>query len=230
MFGVKFGNKHSYDDFNVYLKEKDIGFPDVKRETVEIEGRDGCIDLSTVLTNDVKYKNRKLSFTFQAIGSKFDFPNIISKISNYLHGRNYHVVLDDDKTFYYEGNVTINKFKTNKALGEITIDVDAQPYKMEVVATGEPWIWDTFSFVDGIIHTSELTVNGTATINLINRRKVVSPTITCSDAMSATLNGVTVQLKKGENKVFDFRLKEGDNVVTFKGNGKVNIMYRGGSL
>ena len=42
MFGVKFGNKHSYDDFNVYLKEKDIGFPDVKRETVEIEGRDGC--------------------------------------------------------------------------------------------------------------------------------------------------------------------------------------------
>ena len=48
--------------------------------------------------------------------------------------------------------------------------------------------------------------------------------------MSATLNGVTVQLKKGENKVFDFRLKEGDNVVTFKGNGKVNIMYRGGSL
>ena len=230
MFGVKFGNKHSYDDFNMYLKEKDIGFPDVKRETVEIEGRDGSIDLSTVLTNDVKYKNRKLSFTFQAIGSKFDFPNIISKISNYLQGRNYHVVLDEDKTFYYEGNVTINKFKTSKALGEITIDVDAQPYKMEVVATGEPWIWDTFSFVDGIIHASELTVNGTATINLINRRKIVSPTITCSDAMSATLNGVTVQLKKGENKVYDFRLAEGDNIVTFKGNGKVNIMYRGGSL
>ena len=36
---------------------------------------------------------------------------------------------------------------------------------------------------------------------------------------------VNTQIKKPS-----YVLKEGDNVVTFKGNGKVNIMYRGGSL
>lgn len=228
MNGIKFGDKHSFDDFGLYLKEKEIGFPKPKRETVEVEGRDGSLDLS--LTDDVKFENRDLSFTFQTIGNRRSFLSIMSEISNAVHGLNLKVILDDDKGYYYEGNVTVNKFKSDKLLGEIVIDVDAQPYKMEVNGCGDEWEWDTFSFVDGIIHAASVTVSGTATVNLINLRKVVYPTFECSSAMTATLNGMTINLKKGTNKAIDFQLKEGSNEVTFKGNGTVAIKYRGGSL
>lgn len=37
-------------------------------------------------------------------------------------------------------------------------------------------------------------------------------------------------LPAGETTVYDIRLQEGDNYVTFTGNGTVKISYRGGSL
>ncbi|WP_195230587.1 hypothetical protein [Coprococcus comes] len=93
-----------------------------------------------------------------------------------------------------------------------------------------PWLWDTFSFVNGIIHLNEVTVSGTTTVNLLNRRKVVSPTFTCSAAMTVTHEGTRYSLPKGKTTVYDIRLQEGDNNVTFTGNGTVKIEYKGGSL
>ena len=57
-----------------------------------------------------------------------------------------------DKTFYYWGRCTINKFKTDRTLAIITVDCDVEPYKIETNSASEPWLWDVFSFVNGIIH------------------------------------------------------------------------------
>ena len=93
-----------------------------------------------------------------------------------------------------------------------------------------PWLWDVFSFVNGIIHVNEVKVSGSKKVNLINRVKIVSPTFTCSTAMKVTHEGNTYSLPAGETTVYDIRLQEGDNYVTFTGNGTVKISYRGGSL
>lgn len=230
MNSVTFGTKNSYKDFGLILTSKDIGLPDPKTETVDIAGADGVIDLTEVLTDDIKYKQRKLQFTFTVMDSMNEWSAILSEISNYVHGKRLRILLDWDKNYYYEGRCKVNQFKTNKRLATIVIDAEVDPYKLEVNSSSTPWIWDTFSFIDGIIYLNTVNVSGSITVNLLNRRKIVSPTFTVTSAMKVNFNGKTYDLPKGTTTVLEIRLQEGDNYVTFTGTGTVTIDYKGGSL
>lgn len=230
MNGVTFGTKHSYNDFGLILSSKDISLPNAKLKTVEVPGADGVIDLTEVLTDDVKYENRNLSFTFTVIDPLASWAAVLSEVTNYLHGRKLQIVMDWDRNYYYEGRCTVNQFKSNKRTATIVIDCDCEPYKIEKNSSSEPWVWDTFSFVDGIIYINKVTVEGSLSVTLLNRRKVVSPTFTCSSAIRVTHNGKTYSLAAGTTTVLDIRLQEGENIVTFTGNATVTIDYKGGSL
>lgn len=230
MDGVAFGTKHSYRDFGLILSSKTISLPKAKTKTVEVPGADGVIDLTEALIDDIKYQNRSLQFTFTVIDPMASWAAVLSAVTNYLHGRKMRIYMDWDRNYYYEGRCSVNQFKSNKRTSTIVIDCDCDPYKIEKNSASDPWIWDTFSFVDGIIYLNKATVSGSASVNLINRRKIVSPTFTCSAAMTVTFKDVTYSLPKGTTTVLDIRLQEGDNTVVFNGNGTVQIDYKGGSL
>jgi phage-related protein len=230
MDGVTFGTKHSYKDFGLILSSKDISLPKAKTKTVEIPGADGVIDLTEILTDDVKYENRTLSFTFTVIDPMASWSAVLSTVTNYLHGKKMRIYMDWDRNYYYEGRCSVNQFKSSKRTATIVIDCDCDPYKIEKNSASDPWVWDTFSFVDGIIYINKVTVSGTKSVALINRRKIVSPTFICSAAMTVTFDGVTYNLSKGTTTVLDIRFQEGENIVVFKGNGTVQIDYKGGSL
>lgn len=230
MNGVTFGTKHSYNDFGLILSSKSISLPKVKTKTVEIPGADGVLDLTECLTDDVKYQNRTLQFTFTVVDPLASWAAVLSEVTNFLHGRKLRIYMDWDKNYYYEGRCSVNQFKSDKRTATIVIDCDCDPYKIEKNSSSDPWVWDTFSFVDGIIYINKVTVSGSATATLINRRKVVSPTFTCSAAMTATFEGVTYNLPTGTTTILDIRLQEGENIISFRGNGTVRIDYKGGSL
>lgn len=227
---VTFGTKNSYDDFGLILTDKNIGFPEPKLEEVDVIGADGIIDLSEVLNDDIKYKTRKLQFTFTVLkGSKY-WASTVADVANYLHGKKLRIQMDFDPAYYYTGRCKINSFKTSKRLCTITIDAECEPYRLDINGNGEKWLWDTFSFQNGFIRVSAVTVNGSLQVNLQNQRKIVSPTFTCSTAMTVTFDGVTYNLPKGKTQVLGIRLQYGTNYVTFKGNGTVKIEYQGGAL
>ena len=228
--GVRFGTKHSYDDFDLILQKKDLSLPEPKTEQIEVTGRNGAIDLTESLVDEVTFKNRTITFTFVVLNGLLYWSKALSDLTNYLHGRKMQIILDADKTFYYYGRCTVDKFESKQRLATIVVKCDVEPFKIEVNGAGMPWLWDTFSFINGIIHVNEVTVSGTKTVNLLNRRKVVSPTFTCSEAMVVTFDSVTYNLPAGKTTVYDIRLQEGDNEVTFTGNGTVKIEYKGGSL
>jgi hypothetical protein len=48
--------------------------------------------------------------------------------------------------------------------------------------------------------------------------------------MNVTFEGETYLLKAGEQKVYDIFFAEGENTLTFTGNGTISIDYIGGSL
>lgn len=227
---VTFGTKNSYDDFGLILTDKNIGFPEPKLEEVDVIGADGVIDLSEVLNDDIKYKTRKLQFTFTVLkGSKY-WASTVADVANYLHGKKLRIQMDFDPAYYYTGRCKINSFKTSKRLCTITIDAECEPYRLDINGNGEKWLWDTFSFQNGFIRVNAVTVNGSLQVNLQNQRKIVSPTFTCSTAMAVTFDGVTYNLPKGKTQVLGIRLQYGTNYVTFKGNGTVKIEYQGGAL
>lgn len=227
---VTFGTKNSYDDFGLILTDKNIGFPEPKLEEVDVIGADGVIDLSEVLNDDIKYKTRKLQFTFTVLKGNKYWASTVADVANYLHGKKLRIQMDFDPAYYYTGRCKINSFKTSKRLCAITIDAKCEPYRLDINGNGEKWLWDTFSFQNGFIRVNTVTVNGSLQVNLQNQRKIVSPTFTCSTAMTVTFDGVTYNLPKGKTQILGIRLQYGTNYVTFKGNGTVKIEYQGGAL
>ena len=213
MKGVKFGGLHSFYEWGLILSEKEIEPPKPKTKTVDVDGADGVLDYTEAF-GDVKYQNRQLTFKFYKASIVPDgFLALFSLVQNTIHGKTMQVILDDDPANYYFGRVTINEWKSNKRLGEIVIEVDAQPYKLKV---------------DETVVTRAVT--GSADIILANSRKPVVPTITTTAAMTIVFGGYTAAVQAGTFRLPELQLQAGQNTVKATGTGNITFRYREGSL
>lgn len=231
MNGVMIGEKHSYRDFGLILSSKVIGPPEPQTKFVAVPMRDGSLDLTESLTGDVRFKDRTITMTFSVIDPVNMWSARVSEIENYLHGKRFRIIFDDDCAFYYVGRVEANSWKSQKGYGKLVIEGTCEPYKYDVQSTSEDWLWDVFDFETGYIHeASEVVVDGQADIVIIGKRKQTYMTITASAEMTMEYAGMTFIIKEGTQKLYDVLLPEGENVLTFKGNGTVTVDYIGGSL
>lgn len=228
MYGIKFDDLHSYDDLGLVLTSKDMGTPKPKTMTVDINGAHGVIDLTESLTGYVQYENRQLRFEFQVFAGKTAWVSAYSDLLTAIHGKTMKVVLDEDPDFYYSGRVTVNTWTSMKSLNTIVVEVDADPFKYSMISSEEPWLWDPFSFVDGVIYYTSYTVNGSLSVRLPNEKMVQSPYFDCSAAMQVTVKGVTYDLPAGRSQNYDILLEDNITEMTFTGNGTVKVIYRGG--
>lgn len=231
MIGVTIGEKHSYDDWGLILSSKTISPPVPKTNNVSVPLMDGTIDLTEILTEDIKYEDRNLKFTFSVVDKRKSWAEKISEIENYIHGKRMKIVCDDDPAFYYIGRVSVDNWNSDSRVGKLVVNCTVEPFKYDILSSAVDWEWDIFDFDQGIINeTGELIVDGTRTITLICRRKRMFPIFTASAAMTVKFDGVTYNLPAGSNKIYDIFMCEGENELTFTGDGTVSIDYIGGSL
>lgn len=211
---VIFNNdKSAYDDWNIVLTKAEIPLPTAKTSTVNIKGSDGVLDLSEVLTGDIVYNNRTIKLTFEMMDDT-DYYDLISNISNYLHGKKITVTLTNDEDYYYVGRASISNWECVKRQGKIVIDVDCDPYKYAVTET-----------------TMMVNVaNQTKTITLSNSRKRVCPNLNVTGTITLTIDDAEYELSEGQQQLVNFRLIEGNNTIKVSGNGTVVISYRQGAL
>lgn len=213
MKGVKFDNFHSFYEWGLILSEKEIKSPKPKTKEVDIAGGDGILDY-TEYFGGVKYENRQLSFKFSKANIVPDgFLALFSVVQNALHGKKMKVVFDDDLDHYYIGRVSVNEWKANKRIGEITIEVDAEPYK--------------YSMTETVVTQA---ISGTQSILLTNSKMPVVPTITTTAAMTIAFGGYSVAVQAGTFRIPELQLAEGQNAVTVTGEGSIIFRYRQGSL
>ena len=205
--------KSAYDEWNIVLTKADIPLPEPKTSLVEIKGADGVLDLSEVLTGDILYNNRVITLTFEMMDDT-DYYDLISNISNYLHGRIVTISLTNDEDYYYVGRASISQWQCSKRQGIIVIMVDAEPYKYSVTETTM------------IVNVA----NQTKTITLQNSRKRVCPTLNVTGTITLTINGVDYELAEGKQQLVNFILVEGNNTIKISGNGTLVITYRQGAL
>lgn len=236
MDGVTFGTKHSYRDWGLLLKSRPvISPPSPKTVYVDIPGSDGVIDLTESLTGDVKFDNRTIKCEFVVLDARNRWSDIYSEIMDYLHGQRMRVRLDEDPTYYYEGRLQVNEWKSDKVTSTITIEGDVEPYKMEMFSSLEDWEWDSFNFETGIIRNyKEIRVDESLTFMIEGRRKSVVPSFTVvsddGSGLQVRFNGTTYDLPDGTSRVLNIVIKNGTNTLYFTGNGTVSIDYRGGRL
>lgn len=211
---VIFNNeKSAYYDWDIVLTKAEIPLPTPKTSTVDIKGADGVLDLSEVLTGDILYNNRPAKLTFEMMDDT-DYWDLMTKISNYLHGQKIKFTLNNDEDYYYTGRATINQWECIKRKGKIVISVDCEPYKYAVIET---------------IKTVQIN-NQTKTVTLMNNRKRVCPILDVTGTITLRINGVDYELAEGKQQLINFKLVEGNNSIQVSGNGTLTISYRQGAL
>ncbi len=121
-------SKHSFRDFGLILTEQKIGLPGPKTYMVEIEGRNGSLDLSESF-GEIKYENRELNFTFELIENVESWIDRMKKVAAFLHGQKMKIITWSDPNFYYIGRCNIEEYNSVSKLGKIEISCDCDPYK-----------------------------------------------------------------------------------------------------
>lgn len=229
--GVLFGEKHSLDDWGLIFSTKTISAAEPQVTRINVPGRNGAIDYSEVLTNNIKYNDRTLSITFYTKRNVSEYPIIMAEIQNYLQGQKMHIVFDDDCAFYWLGRPQLDSMQCDKSLGKIVITAVVDPYKYTIQSTDEDWLWDPFDFEQGVINEfADLTVNGTLSIDVLQVGRYVNPIITVDNPMTVTFEGNTYNLVEGSNLMYEIVLSDTSKTMTFNGNGKVSVNVTGGSL
>lgn len=213
---------NSYEHLDLILSTKTIGAALVKSQSVDIPCGDGELDY-TEYFGAVNYQNRFLSFSFSMLCDKRDYLKEYSRLQNLFNGRKMKITLSDDADFYYIGRVSVNDWQSQKAIGKITIDVNAEPYKLKQAPT--------------VIYRE---INEETVITCRNLRKTVIPKIsfTTVGALGCVVwNGEeSHSFNKDLPDDFLVSFTEGENIVTVKPSGGstlplgVMIEYQEGSL
>lgn len=128
-----------------------FSMPPVKTKTLDGPAMGGIIDLTTAITGYPVMGQREGSFQFAATARQAEWQTLISTLAGILHGQMLRVVLDDDPGWYYEGRFALNIGECSPRHAIVTIDYSVGPYAWARESTAEPWLWDPFSFVDGVI-------------------------------------------------------------------------------
>lgn len=197
----------------------------------DIPGADGSLDLSTAIAGRMIYERRVITLNFGCGYPMDKWPEVFSEILRNFHGREGKLIFDDDPMYYYAGRMTVSEYSRARTLGTFTISVNADPYKYELTASDEDWLWDSFSFEKGVVRDyRELEVNGSLSLTVPGTQRWVIPEITVSASMTVSYEGKNHELKQGTNKIYDIVIKEGENMLMFTGTGTVTISYRGGIL
>lgn len=227
---VLFGDVKSHEDWGLKLETIQLSFPEAKTDQVDIPGSNGVIDLTEV-NGRVCYKNRTMTLTFSLDDDYVEWHLLSSRIAKELHGKMIKCILPDDPNYYYEGRFSIDSKKTNDVITDIVITGDVHPFKLDVYSSSEEWLWDPFSFEDGIIRSyHDIEISGTTSVSVVGSEMPVVPKFICSTDMDLEFNSSVFHLSAGETTDYDIILSEGENQLIFTGHGTVTIEYRGGIL
>ncbi len=210
--GVKFGDKHSINDWNLLLVSKNIESPKIKKIEVEIPGSDSVKDLTDVF--GIKYYNRDLIFDFDIFSDYSNWWELHKDISNYLHGKKLKITLDQDNQYYYYGRCEISSFSNTKNVAHISILCNCEPYKFKLAETVK-----TYDVIEGEVCIFS------------NLFKEVVPTISIENDIIFKFEDVQYSLSAGTHKNLNISLKEGNNTFEIiSGSGNLTLTYQEASL
>ena len=212
MRGVSFLGFHSFRDLHLLMTSKEIGSPEVKRQTIDIAGADGELDF-TDFFGEPKYTNAQHRFEFESIQPRNEQLSQFTDIKNKLHGKKGRIILDDDPSFFYVGRCFVSSYKNEKCIGRISVECDCEPYKYKL----QPTIMSA-------------TINGTQTITLTNARKRAVPTITTTADMTISFGGGIWTNRAGTFTIPELELVEGENLVSVTGTGNITFTWQEGDL
>mgnify|MGYP007101827950 CR=1 FL=1 len=257
--------KDTWIDWHLIPNERpSFAPPPIKTNFIDIDSSDTSIDLTSSIGGYTPHGRRTGSWEFHVMNNYVrgydaykQWTERYSEIMNYLHHQEIIAILEDDPGFFYRGRFFVNQWRSDPDRSKITIEYSAVPFKYEITASDEDWLWDPFSFVTGVIrNTKSIAVNGSKTINIIGSPAPWQPSFKLESLNSETMviydqfheveRTLTSDNVGGSYVFADITLRPlgsdpisasnqdsyGNNIYpfVFTGNGVITVSYRGGSL
>lgn len=206
--GIRINRKHSYGDFGLYLKSRNIGLPEKKsiRETVAF--MNGYYDFSA-LNGAPAWNERVIEYAFDVVNdTPADLDFFVSHVLDWL-GVVHDVDIFDDTVYGYHWHGSYKEAKVAwdeyGLQAEITVSFVVHPFKIANEATA-------YSLTAGT-HT------------IINSGMAVAP-YAQSDADAAIQIGTYVSsIPANEEIQLEIDLERGENTVLITGDGTVTLSY-----
>ncbi len=229
---------HTIDDWDLTITNRDyIGTPNQETGYIDIPGRNGFIDISETLSGRRIFKDRQINISLGGIRPRANWDLVVSDLRNKIHGETVHVIFDNDISHFWVGRIYLQRYNRSGKVGTFVLSMPkADPYKYNIMESSDPWLWDPFSFVDGVIQSlGDIVVSGSATVSIPSGTMEVSPVFLVANITSGTFtvtyNGTAYTLTAGSNRHPEIIVNGSEEVdLTFTGSATVSIVYRGGSL
>lgn len=230
---------HSYNDLNLIITNAcSISAPEINSDYISVKGRNGVLDISEALTGSVTYKSRHIAVNLAGVDEDDDWDYNISELRNLFDGQIVKLIFDNDSAYYWYGRCQLIDFSREGSIGRFTLDIPyADPYKYNVQAFNEDWLWDPFNFETGYVtDATSHTITGHTEITLPSGTMPVSPTIIVTNIKGKLTvqkygESRVIDLSLGENKVYAITINDtSESILIFEGKGTFSINYRGGSL
>lgn len=233
-------------DFHMIPSDRPtVALPAGNTKLITIPGRSTPLDFSNYLTGHPTFGNRSGSWTFlmdnDFVNQKGGWMTFEKDLRNKLHGRIRKVVLRDDPSYFYVGELTLGAWTPGDTRSSITISYNFYPYKKALLSTMDMWAFDDFDFQDGFIQYLEnMEVDSIRYVDVLGAKERISPHIAGSGDLSIAKyeNGrwvsygsvYTGSIEKADAIRPRLVIDEGTNRLRFIGNGTVTIDYRRGLL
>ncbi|AFC61947.1 putative phage tail protein [Clostridium phage phi8074-B1] len=213
------------------VKDFNISPPTVKNPSVNIPLANGGI-VSNPLRR-VLFDTRKIDLILDAkLTQAGEAYTKFSKLGEYLFSKpKYEITFEWDKNFFWLGRCTnVDIKRTYDKYVEYEIQFEVEPYKYDIQVAGEPWLWNPFSFLNGIIASKPQTILTEGQFYIVNRLQPVNPTIESTQQCKVVFEDVEYNIQIGSNYFESLILKQGKNLIKVIGDTTITFKYRMGEL
>lgn len=132
MQGITFGDKHTFDDWGLCLVEAPfVESAEPNTNLLEIDGANGYINLTEVMTGEPTYKSRKHTWKFKTDADRSDWTEIMRDIASCVHGQYLEIRLDEQQGGYYEGICSVEAPTVKDRVLYLNISATLQPFWYE---------------------------------------------------------------------------------------------------
>ena len=228
MLGILINNKHSFKDFGLTIKSKNINIPQKNKIKETIPFMNGSYDFSNIY-GSTTYQERELNYVFN-LQAKNKIELNIKKISivNWIMENSTKEPLFDDSIpgYYFLAECEDIKPTEKGNYLELSVTFIAYPFKIGEAYEGNN-LWDSFNFELDVLQDTKFTVNGASSVSIYNSSIIdIQPSIITSSQFEIILENKKYTINAGTSKDYRFKLKPGTNNLTLKGNGTIEFKFR----
>ena len=223
-------------DWDLVWRKAEIEDAQARRFSVVVPGRDGELDLSAAL-GGIYYENRQITLEFACknyIAERFNL--LASTMRNALDGKMCRLILSNDSSYFWRGRPQVSVEWGGLNHTVVVVTIMAEPYKYSISSSYDPWLWNPFSFVNGVIvQESDIVLNNQTVEHVLPAdRARGKPTIWLnrgSVKVKLSTMSTWLTLKAGANVFPEIRMDaQNAQTLQLKGTGTVGLDYRLGSL